>query len=63
MILLREVPNVVGTREGWELYFVTGAACYNIQQYTDIYVCLCVDKTKDISALIRVAYGVPDWCL
>jgi hypothetical protein len=24
MILLREVPNVVGSREGWELYIVTG---------------------------------------
>jgi hypothetical protein len=25
MILLREVPNVVGSREGWELYIVTGS--------------------------------------
>jgi hypothetical protein len=42
MILLREVPRVVGSREGWELYIVTGgvmvgiypdhnATCYNIQ--------------------------------
>jgi hypothetical protein len=24
MIMLRDVPNVVGSREGWELYIVTG---------------------------------------
>jgi hypothetical protein len=24
MLLLRQVPNVVGSREGWELYIVTG---------------------------------------
>jgi hypothetical protein len=24
MLLLRQVPNVVGSREGWQLYIVTG---------------------------------------
>jgi hypothetical protein len=30
MILLRQVPNVVGSREGWELYVVTGGVMVGI---------------------------------
>jgi hypothetical protein len=30
MILLREVPNVVGSREGWKLYIVTGGVMVGI---------------------------------
>jgi hypothetical protein len=30
MILLREVPNVVGSREGWKLYIVTDGVMVGI---------------------------------
>jgi hypothetical protein len=30
MILLSKVPNVVGSREGWELYIVTGGVMVGI---------------------------------
>jgi hypothetical protein len=37
MILLRKVPNVVGSREGWELYIVTGGVMVGIKIPVTIY--------------------------
>jgi hypothetical protein len=34
MILLRQVPNVVESREGWELYIVTGGVTVGIPNIT-----------------------------
>jgi hypothetical protein len=33
MILMREVPNFVGSREGWELYIVTDGTMVGISPH------------------------------
>jgi hypothetical protein len=37
MILLRQVPNVVESREEWELYIVAGGLHFNVPKHVGEY--------------------------